>query len=58
MPQLLCLEFIMKEKVDADHAIDTVTHTPRNGFLVYLNIVPIYWKTKKQNSLESGSYGS
>ena len=58
MLQLCCLGLFMRSKVDADHAVDTVTHTPRNGFLVYLNIVPIYWKTKKHNSLESGSFGS
>ena len=47
MPQLFCLEIMMREKVDDDHAVDTVTCRPRTGFLVYLNIVPIYWSTNK-----------
>ena len=58
MPQLCCLGFVMREKVDADHAVDTVTRIPITGFMVYLKSVPIYWSTKKQNIVESSSFGS
>ena len=58
MPQMCCLGFVLREKVDADHAVDTVTRRPRTRFMVYLNIVPIYWSTKKQKSVESGYFGS
>ena len=51
MPQLCCLGFVMRVKVDADDAVYIVTRRPRTDFLVYLNILLIYWSTKKQNSL-------
>jgi hypothetical protein len=53
------LGFIMRVKVDADHAADSVTRRSRTGFLVYLNCAPIYWSSKKQHqSVESSSFGS
>ena len=58
MPQMCCLGFVLREKVDADHAVDTVTRRPRTRFMLYLNIVPIYWSTKKQKSVESSYFGS
>ena len=50
--------FIMRAKVDADHASNTVTRRSRTGFIVYLNCAPIYWFSKKQSSVESSSFGS
>ena len=58
MPELRGQGFIMRAKVDADHASDTITRHSRMGFLVYLNCAPIYWWSKKQNSVESLSFGS
>ena len=58
MPEPRGLGFIMRGKVDADHASDTITRHSRMGFLVYLNCAPIYWWSKKQNSVESSSFGS
>ena len=58
MPESRGLGFIMRAKVDADHASDTTTRRSRMGFLVYLNCAPIYWWSKKQNSVESSSFGS
>ena len=46
------------EKVDADHAGDTVTRRSRTGFLIYLNNALVYWFSKKQTSVESSSFGS
>jgi hypothetical protein len=48
----------MRAKVNADHASDTITRRSRTGFLVYLNCAPIYWSSKKENSVESSSFGS
>jgi hypothetical protein len=48
----------MYAKVDADHASDTVTRRSRTGFLVFLNSGLVYWSSKKQNSVESSSFGS
>ncbi len=50
--------FYMRAKIDADHASDTVTRRSRTGLLVYLNSSLIYWMSKKQNSVESSSFGS
>ncbi len=58
MPEPRGLGFIIRSKVDADHASDTVTRRSRTGFLVYLNCAPMYWLSKKQTSVESSSFGS
>ena len=58
MPQPRGMGFIMSAMVDADHAADTTTRRSRTGFIVYLNCAPIYWMSKKQNSIESSSFGS
>ena len=49
---------MMSAMVDADHAADTATRRSRTGFLVHLNCAPIHWMSKKQNSVESSSFGS
>jgi hypothetical protein len=43
---------------DADHAGDRVTRRSRTGILLYLNRAPILWYTKKQNSVETSTFGS
>ena len=58
MPEPRGQGFVMRAKVDADHAGDTITRRSRTGFLVYLNCAPIYWMSKKQTSIESSSFGS
>ena len=58
MPEPRGLGFVMRAKVDADHAGDTVTRRSRTGFIIYLNSAPIYWSSKKQTSVESSSFGS
>ena len=50
--------FTIKAEVDADHAGDTITRRSRTGFLVYCNSALIYWSSKKQNSVESSTFGS
>ena len=44
--------------VDSDHAGDKVTRRSRTGVLIYLNRSPIVWYSKKQNSIETSSFGS
>jgi hypothetical protein len=58
MPEPRGMGFVMRAKVDADHASDTVTRRSRTGFLVFLNCAPVYWWSKKQTSIESSSFGS
>jgi len=51
-------EFLVRAKGEADHAVHTQTRISRTGFIVYLQCAPIYWFSKKQNSVESSSFGS
>ena len=51
------LSFTVKAKVDADDAADTVTRRSQTGFLVYINSTLVYWFSKKQNSVETSSFG-
>ena len=44
--------------VDADHAGDKVTRRSHSGILIYLNNAPIDWYSKKQNTVESSTFGS
>ena len=46
-PEPRGLGFILRAKVDADHASDTVTRRSRTGFLVYINSALVYWFSKK-----------
>jgi hypothetical protein len=41
--------------VDDSHASNKVTYT---GILIYLNMAPIIWYSKKQNTVESSTFGS
>jgi hypothetical protein len=50
--------FIMTAYVDADHAGDKLTRRSRTGYLIFLNMSPIYWHSKKQTSVETSSFGS
>ena len=48
----------MRVFVDSDYAGDQVTHRSRTRFIVLLNSAPIYWRSKKQGSCETSTYGS
>jgi hypothetical protein len=44
--------------VDADHAGDRATRRSFTGILIYVNRAPIIWYSKKQNTVESSTFGS
>jgi hypothetical protein len=44
--------------VDVDHAYDLVTRRSITGILVMLNNTPIRWVSKRQNTVETITYGS
>jgi hypothetical protein len=58
MPEPLGKPIQMTTFVDSDHAGDTVTRRSRTGVLVFLNSAPILWYSKKQNSIETSTFGS
>ena len=58
MPKPLGPSMTMRVFVDSDHAGDMLTCRSRTGFFVFLNNAPISWSSEKQNSCETGTFGS
>ena len=58
MPILHGKSMTMRVFIDADHAGDLITRQSRTGFVIFLNNLPIYWSSKKQNSVETSTFGS
>ena len=58
MPETRGLGFTIRSKVDANHAVYTVTIRSRTGFFVYINCDLVHWFSKKQAIVESSSFGS
>ena len=44
--------------VDSDHAGDKRTRRSRTGFLIYLNMSPVIWHSKKQATIETRVLGA
>ena len=49
---------ILSAFVDADHAGDKSNRRSHTGILIFVNKAPILWVSKKQNTVETSSYGS
>ena len=58
MPEALGQAVELTMFVDASHATNLVTRQSRTGVLIYVNKAPIIWHSKKQNSIETSSFGS
>jgi hypothetical protein len=44
--------------VDASHGCNLLTRRSRTGILIYINRAPVIWYSKKQNTIETSSFGS
>ena len=44
--------------VDSDHAGDKLVRRSRSGFIIYLNMAPIVWFSKKQSTIETSVFGA
>lgn len=44
--------------VDANHAGNLVTRRSQTGFVIFINNAPIIWYSKRQNTVESSTFGS
>ena len=44
--------------VDASHADDRFTRRSQTGIIIYCNMAPISWYSKRQNTVESSTFGS
>jgi hypothetical protein len=51
-------EFYLRLFVDSDHAGEQFTRRSRTGFVIYLNMAPIVWFSKRQPTVESSVFGA
>ncbi|MGI0086022.1 MAG: Ty1/Copia family ribonuclease HI, partial [Nitrososphaerales archaeon] len=58
MPEPRGLEVTMHCFVDADHAGDKLTRRSHSGIILYINRAPIIWFSKRQNTVETSTFGS
>jgi hypothetical protein len=58
MPEPLGKPVTMTAFVDADHAGNLATRRSQTGILIFLNKAPIVWFSKRQNTVETSSFGS
>ncbi len=48
----------MNAFVDTDHAGDRITRRSHTGIIIFLNKAPIVWFSKRQNTVETSTFGS
>ena len=58
IPEARGKEVVMRMFVDSDHAGDKLTRRSRTGFLIYLNMAPVLWYSKKQGTIEGAVFGA
>ena len=58
MPKARGFGFLVSARVYANHAGDSTTRRSRTGYIAYVNSAPVYWMSKKKNSVETSSFGS
>jgi hypothetical protein len=51
-------EVDMRLCVDSDHAGEQFTRHSRTGFVIYLNMAPLVWFSKRQPTVESSVFGA
>ena len=44
--------------VDSDHAGDKGVRLSRTGFIIYLNLAPIVWYSRKQSTIKTSLFGA
>ena len=44
--------------VDSDHAVNTVMRRSQTGLLLFVNRAPLTWFSKRQNTVETSTFGS
>jgi len=58
MPEALGKAVRVSCYVDANHAGNMANRRSHSGILIYVNNAPIIWYSKRQNTVESSSFGS
>lgn len=57
-PEALGEFVILSMFVDTDHAGNRITRRSHTGIIIYVNSAPIIWYSKRQNTVESSTFGS
>ena len=57
-PEPLGKSIVMSCFVDADHAGCKETRRSHTGVIIYVNKAPILWYSKRQNTVETSTFGS
>ena len=55
MPDILGKVVVMRCFVDANHSGEKLTRSSRSGFIIFLPIAPIYYCSKRQNTVETST---
>jgi hypothetical protein len=58
MPEPLGSPVTISVFVDANHAGNVVTRRSHTGILIYLQNTPILWHSRRQNTIETSTFGS
>lgn len=58
MPEPRGKEVDINVFVDADHAGNQVTRRSHTGIIIMINMAPIIWYSKRQNTVETSTFGS
>ncbi len=58
VPEMLGYSVVTTCYVDADHAGCQTTRRSHTAILIYVNCAPILWYSKRQNTVESSTFGS
>jgi hypothetical protein len=49
---------VVRVFVDSDHAGEALTRRSRTGYLIYVNMAPVLWYSKKQGTVETSVFGA
>ena len=58
MPEPLVKAVVMRCFVDANHAREKLTFRSRSGFIICLQMAPIHYCSKRQNTVETSTFSS
>ena len=58
MSEPLVKEVVMRSFVDANHSGEKLTRSSRSGFIIFLQMTPIYYSPKRRNTVETTTFGS
>ena len=58
MSEPLGKEVVMICLVDSNHAEEKLTRRSRSGFIIFMQIAPVYYCSKRQNTVETSTFGS